>query len=316
MQPKITFHFVALLLGSSLFIGTACTIRPQASRVNTLKPTAANEATKAIAPSSPITPTPPAATPTPDPYQQALQRASSAATVSQSAQSRDDWTLAANRWQQAIALLSTLPSTHPNHAQSQNKLAEYRRNLTYAQQQANRPRAPEPSGVIAIAPQPPARSAVPPSVRSPIPAISNTQPRSPVALPANPSPVATATGRIFQAPILRREGGTPVISVTFNHSQSFDMVVDTGASGTLITQNMARSLGVVPVGRARIDTASAQAVEFPLGYVPSIQVGEVIANNVLVAIAAPGMPIGLLGHDFFGNYDITIRQEVVEFRER
>ena len=37
---------------------------------------------------------------------------------------------------------------------------------------------------------------------------------------------------------------------------------------------------------------------------------------VLVAIAMSDGDIGLLGHDFFGNYDVTLKQNVVEFRRR
>jgi hypothetical protein len=37
---------------------------------------------------------------------------------------------------------------------------------------------------------------------------------------------------------------------------------------------------------------------------------------VLVAIAMSDGDIGLLGHDFFGNYDVTLKQNAVEFRRR
>jgi hypothetical protein len=32
-----------------------------------------------------------------------------------------------------------------------------------------------------------------------------------------------------------------------------------------------------------------------------------------VAIAGEELETGLLGHDFFGNYDVTIRRDVIEF---
>jgi predicted aspartyl protease len=107
-----------------------------------------------------------------------------------------------------------------------------------------------------------------------------------------------------------------VIAVTFNGSQTYEMIVDTGASGTLITSGMATSLGIRSVGETSVDTASAQGVSFSLGYVDSIAVGGAVARNVLVAMGGPELTLGLLGHDFFGNYDITIRENEVEFRER
>jgi predicted aspartyl protease len=254
-----------------------------------------------IATSDP-TPSPvPAVPPQPqfDPFQLAISRASSAFTISQSAQSRDDWRLVASRWQQAIDLLASIPTSNPNHTQAQHKMGEYRRNLAYAQQQANRPNAPESDGVVAIAPQPIAPQ-------------SNSAPTS-ASIPQHLTPT---TNDAFQVPIVRRAGGTPIISVTFNDSQHYEMIVDTGASGTLITQQMATGLGVTPVGQTQVDTASARAVSFPLGYVRSIQVGNAVTRNVLVAVAGPDLDTGLLGHDFFGNYDITIRENVVEFQPR
>lgn len=236
-----------------------------------------------------------------DPFPQAIDRASSAFTLSRSAQSKDDWRLVANRWQQAIDLMAAVPVSSTHYAQAQAKVAEYRQNFNHAQQQAERPTtAANTGGTVVIRPQP-----------APSPAPVATAARSPVAS-SNPS----GSGRIFYAPIIRREGNTPVIRVLFNNNQAFDMIVDTGASGTLITQGMAQALGVIPVGAAMVDTASQRGVTVPLGYVSSIAVDGAVAQNVLVAIAGPQLGTGLLGHDFFGTYDVTIRESEVEFRER
>lgn len=130
------------------------------------------------------------------------------------------------------------------------------------------------------------------------------------------STVLPTSGRVFQAKIKRREGGTPVIDVRFNGSQTFEMIVDTGASGTVITQPMAHAMGIVPVAKLKFDTASARGVEMPLGPVKSLEVSGAVAKGLLVAIAGPELGTGLLGHDFFGQYDILIRQDVVEFHAR
>lgn len=121
---------------------------------------------------------------------------------------------------------------------------------------------------------------------------------------------------IFIAKIKRREHNIPVIDVTFNNGQTFEMIVDTGASGTVITRPMAQALGVVPVKMVRVDTASGVGLAFPVGYVQSIAVDGAVVNKVPVAIAGPEQDIGLLGHDFFGNYDLTVKRDVVEFRRR
>ncbi|MBD2312183.1 retroviral-like aspartic protease family protein [Desertifilum sp. FACHB-1129] len=119
--------------------------------------------------------------------------------------------------------------------------------------------------------------------------------------------------RVYQARIKRRLGGIPVIDVTFNGNQTFEMIVDTGASGSLITASMAQALRVVPTRVEISAIADGSRVIFPVGYVQSIGVGGAVVRNVPVAIAER-MDIGLLGHDFFGDYDVTIRRDVVEFR--
>ncbi|WP_449419888.1 retropepsin-like aspartic protease family protein [Phormidium nigroviride] len=131
--------------------------------------------------------------------------------------------------------------------------------------------------------------------------------------PQELGPTAVNSG-VFQAKIKRREGNIPVIDVTFNGKQKFEMMVDSGASGTVITPAMAKALGIVPQGTVKAKTPNGEAT-FQLGQVTSLQAGGLEVKNIQVAIA-PTLDIGLLGHDFFGNKDVTIKQDVVEFRSR
>ena len=133
--------------------------------------------------------------------------------------------------------------------------------------------------------------------------------------PSKPAAKPSGNQKVFQAKIKRRAGGTPVIDVVFNGNKTFEMIVDTGASGTLISQRMATALGVRPVRTVRAGIADGSVVEFPIGVVRSIRVGGAVSQNVEVAIAKQ-MQIGLLGHDFFGNYDVKIKKDVVEFYVR
>lgn len=241
-----------------------------------------------------------------DPYPDAVNRASAAFTLSQSAQSQDDWRLVSNRWQQAIELMTAVPASSPNHATAQEKLTEYRRNLSYAREQAATPIPEIASGdnVITI-----------PITSAEVSSGTNREPRR-TASPSTPIAGLPQGNGVFTAPIVRRSGGTPVVLVTFNGNQTFEMIVDTGASGTVITQPMARALNVTPVGSTNVATASARSATFLLGYVNSMEVAGARTENTLVAIAGPELGTGLLGHDFFGNYDVTVRENVVEFRER
>ncbi len=124
----------------------------------------------------------------------------------------------------------------------------------------------------------------------------------------------SGTSGALQATIKRREGGTPVIDVTFNGRQTFEMLFDTGASATSITPQMAQALGVVPEGTAIVETAGG-IIRSPLGRVTSVAAGGIVSNNIVVSINE-FLPLGLLGQDFYGGYDVTIKQNVVEFRPR
>lgn len=122
-------------------------------------------------------------------------------------------------------------------------------------------------------------------------------------------------GGVARAKIKRRISAIPIIDVTFNGGQTFEMIVDTGASSTLITQGMADSLQIQPARMVRAGIADGSVVQFPTGFVQSMSVDSVTARNLEVTIA-DRMSIGLLGHDFFGNYDVKIKQDVIEFYPR
>jgi predicted aspartyl protease len=124
-----------------------------------------------------------------------------------------------------------------------------------------------------------------------------------------------AQSKVIRVKIKRRISSTPVIEVMFNRDRAFEMIVDTGASASLITQPMATALGIQPTRTIQAGIANGETVHFPVGQVRSMSVGNLSVNNVEVAIAGQ-MDVGLLGHDFFGNYDIKIKRDVVEFYPR
>lgn len=239
-------------------------------------------------------------------YQQALDKAASADSISKSALSAEDWRLAASQWQDAIAYLSKVPSDSFYKDIAQSKISEYQKKLTYAARQANAAQRYEPDSVVTIAPVAVPKASV---------VASTPVETAPMQL-ENQSEVDDGDSLTIRVPIKRRAGGTPVIDVTFNGSQEIEMIVDTGASGTVITKQAAAALGVKSVAKTKANTASAKGVEFAIGYVKSIKVAGAQSNNVPVAIAGPELEIGLLGHDFFGNYDVTIKRDVIEFHTR
>ena len=120
---------------------------------------------------------------------------------------------------------------------------------------------------------------------------------------------------LFQAPIKRREAGIPVLEVTFNGDRTFEMLLDTGASLTVLTERVARELELEPTGTILIQTPSDASTEFEIADLASISVGGIVREGLQVAIA-PSLDIGLLGQDFFSDYDLTIKTDTIEFRVR
>ncbi|PSB30577.1 retropepsin-like aspartic protease family protein [Stenomitos frigidus] len=301
---------VLLLLSGAILLGsTACnrdttTIKTAAKSAENASPTALEtENAPSLVPNA--NPEPPVPKPQPvttsslDPYKLALEKADSAGNITISAQSKDDWNLVASRWQQAIQFLRSIPSGSPYRSLAQSKLTEYQRNLAYAKRQAISASSGEIASEPTLLPMPPRTYSA-----------SDSKPE---AISSDPSP---RNQRVYIARIKRREGGTPVIDVTFNGRRTFEMIVDTGASGTVITSTMASVLGVSVIGKAKVDTASEKGVEVPLAYINSLAAGGAVVKGVVVAIGNSALDTGLLGHDFFADYDVTIKRNVVEFKPR
>ncbi len=287
-------HFPATLslLLSSVMVGAIACSPNRATSPDAPVPIS----TPTIAPVAPSAPSPVQTSQNSgeDSYKLGLEKVSSAQNLRRAALTEDDWKLVASRWQQAIALLKSVPATSTYSKMAKTKLAESETGLTAAQKQVNQVKTASDSGLK-------------PSL------IAGGAETLNVTSGSRSSPEA---GKVYRVPIKRRAGGTPIIDVTFNGNQTFEMIVDTGASGTVITQAMAQALNVQVIGKTKVNTASQAGVEVPLGYVSSIAVGSAVVKEVIVAIGNDALPIGLLGHDFFDNYDVTIKQDVVEFKKR
>jgi len=211
----------------------------------------------------------------PDYFREAVNRATSAVAIGQSAQSTDDWQLAASRWQQAVNLMQQVPKTHANYTQAQTKAKEYQQHLNAAQQRA---------------------------AGKPVVATTTIDPKS-------------TNGLVAQIPIQDRRGGTPVVAVTLQGqkgSKTFPMLFDTGATGTLITAAMAQEIGVVIVGETRVKIADGSIVSLPVGYVDVIEVGGLSKQSMLVAI---GGSVGLLGQDVYGEFGIAMGSHVINLHQ-
>jgi ankyrin repeat protein len=87
-----------------------------------------------------ITESPPSETiqnPAPDPFRDAVNKATAAAEFAQTAKTSEEWSNVANTWQEAIDLMQAVPQSNPNYEVAQQKAKEYQTNKTYAQNNAN-----------------------------------------------------------------------------------------------------------------------------------------------------------------------------------
>lgn len=127
-----------------------------------------------------------------------------------------------------------------------------------------------------------------------------------------PGPGRPGAQPLIRVPIEDRAGGIPVVAVTFNGNRRFPMLLDTGASITIITPEMAKALRFRQEGTINIQVASGQSKKIPVGRVASIEVGGYVINNFEVAVA----PTPLLGQNFYSRFNMTIRENFVFLRPK
>jgi aspartyl protease family protein len=127
---------------------------------------------------------------------------------------------------------------------------------------------------------------------------------------ANPS-----TSPSFSLPVKRRIGGTPTVEVTFNGKHRYEMLFDTGASATVIPADMAAAIGVKKERQIAANTAGGVVPAY-LGRVRSIEAGNLAHQDLVIGISDYIEGLGLLGQDFYGDFDVTIKQDVIVLQPR
>lgn len=119
----------------------------------------------------------------------------------------------------------------------------------------------------------------------------------------------------FSLPIKRRIGGTPTVDVTFNGKHRYEMLFDTGASSTVISADMAIAIGVKKEREIAARTAGGIVPAY-LGHISSIESGNLAHKNLVIGISDYIDGLGLLGQDFFGDFDVTIKKDVIVLQHR
>ncbi len=152
-------------------------------------------------------------------------------------------------------------------------------------------------------------SPVPPTVENP----TNPIPQMPT-FEDNKTDKTEPNSAFFTVPIKKRMGGIPLIDVTFNGGKTFEMLLDTGATVTTITDTMMRELKVKQEQTIPVATAGGM-IQAGLGKVESMKAGNLEVNNLLVSLSST-LPLGLLGQNFYSDYDVNIKENVIEFAPR
>jgi clan AA aspartic protease (TIGR02281 family) len=128
--------------------------------------------------------------------------------------------------------------------------------------------------------------------------------------PAEPSKVSPATVAKASIPFEKR-GQVVVVEVMLNKTLPVKLVVDTGATFTMISAATAKELSIDPQQAPRtmpFQTANG-VIQAPLANLESVMVGGMEIKNLTAAIhdAVPSTQVaGLLGLNFLSNFRLDI----------
>ncbi len=114
---------------------------------------------------------------------------------------------------------------------------------------------------------------------------------------------------------LKKIGGSFVVQVNLNNERTAHLIVDTGASMTVLSTNIALDLGILGTTDNELLTVNTAggSVQVNMNYLSSLHVGTAQANHVAVAIHdLPDIPEqieGLLGMSFLKHFLVTLDAE-------
>ena len=114
---------------------------------------------------------------------------------------------------------------------------------------------------------------------------------------------------------LTKNGGSFIVQVMLNQERSAQLIVDTGASMTVLSTQIAIDLGILGTTDNELLTVNTAggSVQVNMNYLSSISVGTAQATNVAVALHdLPDIPEhieGLLGMSFLKHFLVTLDAE-------
>ena len=117
-----------------------------------------------------------------------------------------------------------------------------------------------------------------------------------------------------------RSRGGWIADVVLNDARRARFLVETGASVTVLSPELADALGIAASPRARIMRFQTLAgvTEAPVVTIPSLRLGELEAQDVIAVIHETVGLDGILGNTFLARYTVTLdaRQGLLTVRRR
>ena len=114
---------------------------------------------------------------------------------------------------------------------------------------------------------------------------------------------------------LRKIGGSFVVQAKLNKERTAQLIVDTGASMTVLSTDIAIDIGILGTTDNKLLTVNTAggSVQVNVNFLTSLAVGEAQAQNIAVAIHdLPDIPEqieGLLGMSFLKHFLVTLDAE-------
>ncbi len=298
MQKNKIGIFSCTLLLLSACGTTAPTPSPTASPAVSIEPVVSTSPSPTASPTGGLTDTAALnATIANDRYQEALNTAAAARAVGETAMAKEDWSLVADRWQESVKLLKMIPKNSINYPLAMKILPQYQQNLSNARQKAlnYKPPSSEQKDLESTKKGNKAEKPDPNIDTIKITQIDQSQ--------------------SFSLPIVAKNNNVPIIEVVINGRDRIPMMLDTGASKTLLTKGVAERLKLASQGKTTAKTANGNA-EFDTVKLDSLEFGPGKVTNLTVAVGDNNLNYGLLGHDVYKGYDITLTEDSVQFKKR
>lgn len=134
-----------------------------------------------------------------------------------------------------------------------------------------------------------------------------TEPSLPLSSVVPSSPSGDSGSSTITVPVVMN-GASVIVPVTFNGALTANLVLDTGATVTVVSRRIASNLALRTLGASKVGTVGG-VITVPLARLGSLKVGEAEVHDLVVSIhdfSADPRIEGLLGLDFLKRFHVSL----------